>query len=117
MSYESEGNNVLRIIVRDNLKFYDPLMKGVSIGNKTKVWLRVKIDEYKLQFYYSLDNKEYKEIAGVLDCSDLSDEAYCDIDHEGHTGTFISMCCNDQSTGENENRCFADFKSMEYKEI
>ena len=117
MSYEDDGKNVLRIIVRDNLKFYDPLMHGVDIGNATKVWLKVRIEECTLQFYYSLDGERFEKIAGELDCSDLSDEAYCDINHEGHTGTFICMCCNDQSTGENENRCHADFKSMEYKEI
>jgi len=117
MSYEAEGKNVLRIIVRDSLKFYDPLMKGIDIGTATKVWLRAEIIECTLQFYYSLDGIEYNKIAGVLDCSNLSDEAYCDIDHEGHTGTYIAMCCNDQSTGENENRCFADFKSINYKEI
>ena len=61
--------------------------------------------------------RDFEKIAGELDCSDLSDEAYVDINHEGHTGTFIGMCCQDQSTGENENRCFADFKSFEYKKL
>ena len=81
------------------------------------MWLLLRINEFKLQFYYSLDNREFIKIAEELDCSNLSDEAYCDIDHEGHTGTFISMCCNDQSTGENENCCFADFKSMRYQQL
>ena len=89
-------------------------MRGVDIGKATKVWLRAKIDNCKLQFYYSLDGEHFVKIADELDCSNLSDEAYCDIDHEGHTGTYITMCCNDQSTGENENRCFADFKSFTY---
>ena len=117
MSYEEDGKNVLRIIVRDNLKFYDPLMHGVDIGTATKVWLRATIIDCRLQFYYSLNGEDFEKIAKELDCSDLSDEAYCDINHEGHTGTYITMCCNDQSTGENENRCYADFKFMEYKEI
>lgn len=117
MSYEDDENNVLRIIVRNNFKFYDPLMKGISIGKNTKVWLRATIADCQLQFSYSLDNETYTDIASVLDCSNLSDEAYADIDHEGHTGTFLAMACQDQSTGENEKRCYADFKSIRYRVI
>jgi xylan 1,4-beta-xylosidase len=117
MSYEDEGKNVLRIIIRNNFKFIDPLMCGVDIGEAKKVWLRVRIDNCNLQFYYSLNGVDFEKIGEELDCSNLADEAYCDIDHEGHTGTFIAMCCQDLSTGENENRCHADFNSFSYKEI
>ena len=111
LSSDGNGNNELRVLVRDNLKFYDPLMHGVSVGNATSVWLRVNIHELKLKFSYSLDGENFTEIGGLLDCHDLSDEAYSDIGHEGHTGTFIGMACQDLS-GKN---LHADFESFTYK--
>jgi beta-xylosidase len=106
-----DANNELRVLVRDNLRFYDPLMHGVSVGKTTSVWLRVNIHELKLKFSYSLDGESFTEIGGLLDCSDLSDEAYGDIGHEGHTGTFIGMACQDLS-GKN---LHADFESFTYR--
>ncbi len=115
MSKDEQKGNVLRIIVRDNLKFTNPLMTGVSIGDSTAVWLRVEIDHLFLQFKYSLNGEEFIDIGEKMDCSDLSDEAYFDIGHEGHTGTFIAMSCQDLSCGESENRCHADFESFTYE--
>jgi xylan 1,4-beta-xylosidase len=117
MSNNEEGENVLRICVRDSLNFYNPLNGAVSIGQSTTVWLRVKIDGCKLTFYYSLDGEKYNEIGGELDCSCLSDEAYADIGHEGHTGTFIGMACQDLSNSREGLNCYADFEFMSYKGI
>lgn len=114
MSHDDElKENVLRVLVRDNLRFYNPLNGAVSIGQSTKISLRVRINELTLKFSYSTDGITYHEIGGALDCSDLSDEAYIDIGHEGHTGTFIGMACQDL-TGRAKH---ADFKSFSYKEI
>ena len=115
MSRGDDGDNVLRVFVRDSLKFYNPLMKGVSIGDCSTVWLRVRVEECALTYYYSLDGISFTPMCNALDCSNLSDEAYCDIGHEGHTGTFIGMCCQDiAGTGE---RCYADFEFMSYKAL
>ncbi len=109
---EDEGYNALRIIVRDNLKFYNPLKDGyVSIGDATRVWLRAELEELTLRFYYSLDGENFVRIGGDLDASNLSDEAYVDINHEGHTGTFIGMACQDLTGLVNH----ADFRYFEYK--
>jgi len=115
MSRGDNDDNVLRVFVRDSLKFYNPLMKGISIGNASVVWLKVRIEECALTYYYSLDGDNFIPMCEPLDCSNLSDEAYVDIGHEGHTGTFIGMCCQDiAGTGE---RCYADFEFMSYKAL
>jgi xylan 1,4-beta-xylosidase len=116
MSTDEEGNNVLRIIVRDSLKFYNPI-GFVSIGQNNTVWLRARINEDELRFYYSLDGEEFIPLGEALDCSNLSDEAYCDIDHEGHTGTFVGMACQDLTGGNGGEVAHADFEYFEYKEL
>ena len=109
---EEEGYNALRIIVRDNLKFYNPLEGGfVSVDNATRLWLRAEIDLLTVRFYYSLDGEHFERIGGDLDASSLSDEAYGEIGHEGHTGTFIGMACQDLTGLQNH----ADFRYFEYK--
>ena len=115
MSRGDNGDNVLRLIIRDNLRFIDPLMKGISIGNNNVVWFRVTINDLSLKFSYSLDGVDFVDVCGELDCSDLADEAYFDIGHEGHTGTFIAMSCQDLSRGESDSRCHADFESFSYE--
>ena len=114
MSNDEMGNNVLRIVVRDSLKFYNPV-GFVSIGKNTKVWLRVKIDCLKLQFSYSLDGENFENIGGELDCSNLADEAYVDIGHEGHTGTFVGISCQDLTGGNGGEVAYADFEYFNYK--
>jgi xylan 1,4-beta-xylosidase len=110
---EESGENCLRIIVRDNLKFYNPIENGrVLIGDATSVYLRVRVRGLRLDFSFSLDGENYTSIATDLDGSDLSDEAYGEIGHEGHTGTFIGMACQDLSGL----RACADFEFFEYFE-
>ena len=110
---EESGENALRIIVRDSLKFYNPIPEyRVLIGENKKAWLRVEVEGLTLRFYYSLNGKDFEPIGGELDCSNLCDEAYGIIGHEGHTGTFIGICCQDLTGGQK----YADFKSFEYKE-
>lgn len=115
LSRNEGGFNELRIIVRDGLKFYDPIMTGVSVGEATHLWLRVNIDNLKLQFSYSLNGCDFEKIGNELNCSNLSDEAYESIGHEGHTGTFLAMCTQDLSSKSQAS--YADFKSITYKRL
>lgn len=109
---EEGGENCLRIIVRDSLKFYNPIPDyRILIGQSERVWLRAKINRLSLEFYYSLNGVDFVKIGETLNCSNLSDEAYCKINHEGHTGTFIGMACQDLTGLKN----YADFLSFEYK--
>ena len=113
MSSDECGSNELRIIVRDGLRFREEAPRGIKIGNATKIFLRAEIDFGKLQFSYSLNGEDFENIGGLLDCTNLSDEAYGQIGHEGHTGTFIGMACQDL-TG---NHLHADFRSFAYKNL
>lgn len=116
-SHDEDFGEVLRIIVRDNFKFYNPLNGPLPIGRAEKIWLRARVEGLTLKFFYSVDGKSFEQIGPDLDASDLSDEAYCDINHEGHTGTFIGMACQDLTGGANNTRAYADFASFSYREI
>ena len=109
---EESDSNALRIIVRDSLNFYNPIEGGrVLIGQSEHVWLRAAVNRLTLELSYSLDGEKFDKICQTLDCSNLCDEAYGVIGHEGHTGTFIGMACQDL-TGLKKH---ADFLSFEYK--
>lgn len=113
LTRSEKGGNELRILVRDSLRFYNATDGGVHIGEVTSVFLRVRIQKLRLQFYYSLDGERYLPVGKKLDCSNLSDEAYALIGHEGHTGTFLAMACQDL-TGA---KLPADFKSFAYRPL
>lgn len=86
---------------------------GVPVGKTEKVWLRAWIQDLTIQFSYSLDGKAFIPVASLLDASDLSDEAYFDIGHEEHTGTFIGMACQDLSG----RKLHADFSGFTYRRL
>ena len=113
VSYDEESEqNCIRLIIRDRLKFYNPIKNyRILIGQNKRVWLRVNVDRLKADFSYSLDGEKYENIATGLDITCLSDEIYGEFGHEGHTGTFIALCCQDL-TGEKN---YADFESLTYK--
>ncbi len=117
MSSEDGIDNYLRVIARDNMRFYNPLNKSVPIGKNNRVWLRAKINECSLDFYYSLNGEDFIKMCDTLDMSNLSDEAYVDIGFEGHTGTYIAMACQDLSCTDKSKCSYADFKNITYKEL
>lgn len=111
MSTDEMGSNELRIVVRDRLNFREEAPNGVKIGNNTRIFLRADIDYGILRFSYSFNGVDYYSIGGKLDCTNLSDEIYGEFGHEGHTGTYIGLACQDL-TG---NHLHADFRSFTYK--
>lgn len=68
-----------------------PLEIRVAIPANKKVFLRMDIDFDKLQFSYSLNEKEWIEIGPVLDSTILSDE----YDGLNFTGAFVGMVALD----------------------
>lgn len=113
LSGDGHGGRELRVLIRDNLQFRDPMMHGVPVGDASTTWLRVCTDGLTLRFSWSQDGKAFTDIGGLLDCPSLSDEAYSDIGHEGHTGTFIGMACQDLSG----RRLHADFTDFTYRRL
>lgn len=110
LSHYDENNNELRVLSRNNLIFNDHVVNKILIPKNKSIWLKCEINNYRLDFLYSLDGNNFINIVSNLDCSNLSDEAYSLIGHEGHTGTFIGMACQDLSG----NHLYADFEYFEY---
>lgn len=109
---EETAQNVLRLAVRDNLAFSNPIPGGfVPLGGATHVWLRVRKDVFALRFSYSLDGSSWTDVCGELDGSHLCDEAYRELRSDGHTGPFAGMACVDL-TGR---RLPADFRYFAYR--
>ncbi|EDY83475.1 glycosyl hydrolase, family 43 [Verrucomicrobiia bacterium DG1235] len=72
------------------------------------VHLSVSINEEQLQFSYSLDGKDWREIGSSFDSTILSDDYFT----LGFTGAFVGIAAQDL-TGQ---RFHADFDSFEYLE-
>lgn len=106
-----QGGRALRICVRNNLQFSGPLDKPLPIPDGA-VWLRVRVTSCTLQFYCSPDGVQFSPVGTRMDCSNLADEGYSEIGHEGHTGTLVGMACQDL-TGRGAH---ADFWSFTYKD-
>lgn len=113
LSREDDGSRALRLCVRNNLQFSDPLGGAFPVCNIGATWLRAHIKGCTLQFFFSLDGEHFSPVGDALDCSNLADEGYSEIGHEGHTGTLVGMACQDLSGLGN----YADFYSFTYQDI
>ena len=77
--------------------------------NTNKVYLKAEIRVEDLQFYFSLDGKDYQPIGSVLDMKNISDEK---IMGNGFTGSMLAVNCSDvQGDG-----VFAEFGYLDYQE-
>ena len=113
---EALGRNVLRLAVRDNRVFSEPLPDGggLPVGGATRVRLRARKENFALRFFYSLDGGAFwRQAGGVFDGGHLCDEAYRELKTDGHTGTFASLLAVDL-TGR---RAPADFRYFEYRAL
>lgn len=73
------------------------------------VYLKAQIRLENLQFYYSVDQKNYIPVGNVLDIKNISDEH---ITGNGFTGSMLGANCSDlQGDG-----VYADFLFFDYKE-
>ncbi|MGE5582030.1 MAG: family 43 glycosylhydrolase, partial [Bacillota bacterium] len=99
----------LGIFSCQNNTFEQPLDREVPIEGWQRCYLRVDVDNDRLQFSYSPEGVSWITIGPVLDTSTLSDE-FC---QEGqYTGAFVGLCCQDLSG----RRKPADFDYFEYRE-
>ena len=113
LSRENDGSRALRLCVRNNLCFSDPLGGAFPIADDGSVWLRARITGCKLQFFCSDNGETFVPVGKEMDCSNLADEGYSEIGHEGHTGTLIGMACQDLCGTHN----YADFFSFTYQNL
>jgi len=79
------------------------------VEKNAPLFLRAEIRTARLQFSFSVDGIEFKNLGPVFDMTALSDEA---VKYGEFTGTFVGMFAQDSHTRE---RC-ADFGYFEYSE-
>ena len=105
----------LQITACDNFAMTDLIENPIDISDWEKIYLKVKIDYEKLQFYYSQNEENWQRIGTTLDSSILSDDY---VQHGGlqyraaFTGAFVGICCQDLTGQKN----YADFGWFEYVE-
>lgn len=76
-------------------KLQMPLAEPVKIPNEGTVKLALEIRGDRLQFSYSLDGEEMKNIGRIYDASIVSDECGGQKDHGSFTGSFVGMAASD----------------------
>ncbi|MDC3416051.1 glycoside hydrolase family 43 protein [Aquibacillus salsiterrae] len=109
VTYHEELGKCLGIIESKHGKYDELLDSDISIPDNEPVYLKATIDHHLLQFYYSIDGKDWKIIAGKIDIGHLSDD---DADYIRFTGTFVGVCAQDLS-----GQCLhADFDYFNYAE-
>lgn len=109
ITMDEDLGRCISILTAENKAYAYPI-GFLPIDDQGKIYLKVKVDYDKLQFYYSLQSEsEYQPIGPTLDASILSDEA-C---NEGwFSGAMVGICCQDLTGFGKE----ADFDWFEYKE-
>lgn len=105
-------SRLLRIVTSDKNDYIEPIEKGVPVDKKS-LFLKGTFKKTQIQFYYSLDGRDWNTIGPSLDGSILSDD-YVRNEHikyqPAFTGVFVGLCCQDL-TG---NRTPAYFDFFEY---
>lgn len=109
---DGTGQNCLRLAIRSNGEFCEPIRGGfIPLGGTTHISLRAVKNVFSVRFSYSVDGREWNDVCGEIDGSNLCDEAYRAMGLDGHTGVFAGMACTDLSG----RGCHADFRSFSYK--
>ena len=108
---DGTGQNCLRLAIRSNGEFCEPIRGGfIPLGGTTHISLRAVKNVFSVRFSYSVDGREWNDVCGEIDGSNLCDEAYRAMGLDGHTGVFAGMACTDLSG----RGCHADFRSFSY---
>lgn len=106
ISYDEKlGKNIN--INTQNQGIYDEPTEMVSVEGWDRCYLKVTIQEEKLQFLYSRDGEEWESFGPVLNFGQLSDEYEGKL---GFTGALVGMCVQDLSGS----RKHADFEYFTY---
>lgn len=113
VSFEEDKGKCLLVLSAQNWKFDYPA-DPVPVEGIKRIYLKVDVHYENLQFYYSIDSKNWNKIGPVFDASTLSDEFATHYPDPGwgFTGAFVGICCQDLS-GQ---RKYADFDYFDYKE-
>ena len=89
VTYDENRGKILQLNTLMPNNFFE---RGMEIPLKEgAVWLRVKVEHEKAEFFWSQDGETFRAIRPLGDASKLSDE-YCGM---GFTGAFVGMFCVD----------------------
>ncbi len=110
---DEQQGRVLTVMHKILNQFSMPLGVGISIPEEGAVYLRLKGEKEKAQFYYSLDGINYEKAGDALDATVLSDDYYRRISTSRFTGAFVGICCQDIAGRGG----YADFDYFEYQAL
>jgi xylan 1,4-beta-xylosidase len=111
----NKSDKILSIISSDNFSQKEQKEK-IIVTNKKQIVLKAIIQRERLQFSYSFDDTNFKNIGNVLDMSILSDDYVREASERyrpAFTGCFVGLCCQDLMS----NKQHADFDWFSYKEL
>lgn len=105
VSYDEDNGKCITLLKAENKK-YEYLTDYLPVEQGKAIYLKLKLNSGKVQFFYGYVEEELQKIGPCVDAGFLSDEA-C---KEGwFTGTMIGICCQDL-TGDGK---YADFDWFE----
>lgn len=105
VSYDEDNGKCITLLKAENKK-YEYLTDYLPVEQGKAIYLKLKLNSGKVQFFYGYGEEELQKIGPCIDAGFLSDEA-C---KEGwFTGTMIGICCQDL-TGDGK---YADFDWFE----
>lgn len=110
ITYDKDMGKCLSVLTCQNDRIRYQKEK-VSIEGWSRCYLRACMDYKKLQFQYSDDGKNWKNIGKKLNSKILADE-YRYYGMMNFTGAFVGICCQDMSGYG----VYADFDYFEYEE-
>ena len=110
VSYDEGKGKHLSLLATDLDTLNLPLSgREVNIDGWERIYLKVTFDYATVQFAYSQDGENWKNIDLACDATKLSD----DYGPESFTGAFVGICVQDLSG----RRKYADFDWFEYREL
>jgi xylan 1,4-beta-xylosidase len=115
VSADDDGKRCLQIITHNNFEHIEVLDEPIVVQNEGSIFLKLMLYGADLQFYFSLDNKNWHTIGGILDAAILSDDYVREVGmryQPAFTGTFVGLCCQDLTGNYHP----AYFDWFEYKE-
>lgn len=102
-------DKTLKLFLLENRNDVKKIIFTASDIKQNNIFLKVEVSMQKRQFYFSYDNKNWKNAGSIEDASFLSDEGA--TIGKTHTGTLVGMYANNGGTGE---RISADFDWFNY---
>ena len=103
-----DGQPFLEVITMENQEMREG--ERISLPEHKRLFLKARVRDRDLQFYYSFDGEEYTAIGAILDMRMLSDER---VSGNGFTGAMVGVACQDL-IGDGVT---AKFSKLNYMEI